>query len=165
MCLKTLNLALKYNSKTKEYTGFGYKVLSSFVFNSSGKLDETTDKCKRKKWSKKWKRAVGWYYTKSLQENEEYANKKGKGIKDKQYYPGFHIFLTPEDAKSYNPTGVVVKVEYKNVLAFGTNDAGFQNGKRVSGPCVVAEYMRIVEVVTPGFSLQLLLTHARGVLE
>ena len=77
---------------------------------------------------------------------------------DKEYHPGFHIFISKSDAENYHSltkNKVIVKVEYKNIIAFGKqrlfkgpfkiDEQG--NVVRSYGECVIAEYMRLIEVV------------------
>ena len=119
MCLKTCSLSLEYDNKAHMYVGYGYKA----IWNA--KLD------------KKWKEANG--NEKSLNLSHENANDHTT------YIPGFHIFLCEEDARNYSAhynSGDIVKVKFREVLAFGTNSSGVDYKN-----CVVTRYMKVVEIL------------------
>lgn len=125
MCLSTVDFALDKNG-----IGEGYKVLPIAYFDSLLRLKPVA---KNNGWSKTWQKAKAIGFIKTNQYEE--------------YYPGFHIFTKLEDALNYNLLQqyyVLVKVNYRNVTAFGQNSTANNNGR---GPCVIAEEMKIKEVL------------------
>lgn len=57
-----------------------------------------------------------------------------------EYKSGFHIFLSEKDANDYNlTTGVVVRVRYRKVTAYGRNQVDYDS----EGNCVIASEMFI----------------------
>lgn len=150
MCLYSIELNLQ-RRRNGEFVGIGYKILPRkifitgasgdiAIFNSKGQLTKAAEK---EGWSRKWMKAIG-RNRQGLQHEDASAYLSCNG-QPRDYSPGFHIFLTKEAAKNYANCGVIVKVEYKNVIAFGTNEAIIGNS---SAPCVVAEYMRVVEILS-----------------
>jgi hypothetical protein len=148
MCLRKIELNLK-RQRNGQFVGTGYKILPTKsyanhtdlvqVFNDKKQLTKAAE---RKGWSRKWMQAKGWQ-GKGLQHENAAADFRSNN-QDIHYSPGFHIFLTKEAAQNYTHRGVIVKVEFKNVIAFGTNET---NVNGASAPCVVAEYMRVVEIL------------------
>lgn len=137
MCLKSTKdgFALEYDSNVKDFVGYGYKILEEVVYNKY----------------KRWKEAKGNKFDENL-----YALKAEVNTSDNKsvYYPGFHIFINKEDARNYRHAeygSKVVKVKYRGVVAFGTNEVDFINkniyGNKTYGPCVIARYMKLVEVL------------------
>jgi hypothetical protein len=110
--------------------GCGYKAIAkdNIVYDKGGSWRLSSfNKC----WSKRWRKSG------------RYSNL------EPNYILGFHIFLNKNDASRYGARyygpGLysVVKVEYKDVLAFGYNTTRkYRNGK-----CVIADRMRIVEII------------------
>jgi len=126
MCLKTVNFSLEKDSKGNLY-GIGYKCVKIV-----GKKIKGTDRSFY--WRKdRWMKADTLPIT-----SDEYVI-TNRTSSYKQYLSGFHIFLTPEDAKYYS-TRPLVKVKFRNVLGFGS-----QNGGRPD--CVIAGEMKFIEFV------------------
>jgi len=117
MCLREVNLKLNYDEKEKKYVGHGYKSMTI----KKGDLG-------------KWKEARGEGVLKSSQ---EYSTISG------EYVPGFHIFLDLEDAKRYG-NGPYYQVKFREVLAFGDNEAGWIGPTKQYGDCVVSRYIKYV---------------------
>jgi hypothetical protein len=66
---------------------------------------------------------------------------------DTRYLAGFHIFLNKEDAADYCYSTVIVKFEYRGVLAYGTQFVG--KGDALKGfyrPCLVVDEIKFVEI-------------------
>jgi hypothetical protein len=129
MCMNKVDFSLVYNAKSNSYIGVGYKKIH---------------KEKAKKYGKTWHRATGSIVDNADLDYKFLRTSVSRPTPGSSYHNGFHIFLNKVDAESYsrNLTDlIVVKVEYKNVLGFGTNKTADR-----SGPCVIAEYMRVVEV-------------------
>ncbi len=123
-----------------DWVGVGYKSIPEvYILDKTGRVNFSKAKMKLKNWSTKWANA--------FKNHNKYSNlsiKSSNGI----FYPkAFHIFTKLEDARKYGEgvNNIVVRVEYKNVLAAGRNSTSYS--QRTSGPCVIAQYMRIVEVI------------------
>jgi len=118
--MNTVKFALEENANG-EMVGVGYKLMYTYEV----------------KVNKRWKKA--------RHINGDIYKTIGYG---KRKYPfGFHIFLNQKDAENYtakNPGKALYKVEFKNVVAFGTNYTNL-NGK--SGPCIIARDMRYMEII------------------
>lgn len=142
VCLSICDLALTYSKKDRCFIGTGYKAVDfSFI-----------------KTARNWIRCTGNRYSgKFISGSSIMADNY------KSYYPGFHIFLDLKSAvnyhnlsnlkyhstytKGYNQDRII-KVEYKNVIAYGKNHTNSgENRRRESGPCVVSEYIRYLETV------------------
>jgi hypothetical protein len=128
MCLKSVDVALEWDARDKDYVGYGYKNISKYEFTAAPFHIELRPS------SKRWKKATG----------------KNRGMFDtikssgkKRYVPGFHIFLNLEDAKNYSGS-LLVKVKYKGILAFGKNTNSVSSAGK---PCVIAKDMKIVEII------------------
>lgn len=152
MCLHELMLTTTYTKG--EYIGTGYKVMGPL--KGDGSLD--LQAARSQGWSRQWRRAKGgWHDTsrESLGNYIEYADRLHGDKLDREcmadecaYPAGYHIFLKKEDAIAYGKeiddkfrNLKLVKVEFKNILAFGTNETR----RTELGLCVIAEFMRIVE--------------------
>lgn len=149
MCLTTADLAISYSLKEKAFVGIGYKKV--FMTDSSGRINWSMVGGKNK-----WLEAKGHN---PLFNNEQFVDKcttetvLSSKSRNSYYYPGFHIFLDEKDARQYlhgTNTPSVVKVMYKNIVAFGENFVTYKNsltGGKILGKCVVAEYMKYLEVI------------------
>lgn len=116
MCLNSVELNTRYNPRTKEFIGTGYKVYRSC---------ETPKK-------RVWLEATGNW-------GDNFSTRCIKSLDDDNYWPGFHIFLRPEDAQKYRSYGTVYEVKFKGITAFGTN----KHSLYLYGPCVITQYMKI----------------------
>lgn len=128
-----------------DWVGVGYKAIpNTFILDKSGRVNFSNGRMRRKNWSARWANAFKNHNKFSNLAVDYTTIKSGNGI----HYPrAFHIFTKLEDARRYGEStkDIIVKVEYKNVLAAGRNNTSWSAG--TSGPCVIAQYMRIVEVV------------------
>ena len=121
MCMSTVQFALEYDKGCRDFVGIGYK-----------KVTET------KSTNKKWQEAKGGWGSKS----SSLKTSEKTGPHNKQYIPGFHIFLNKNNAETYGGGGsCIVKVKYRGVLAFGKNETGGGYGD-----CIIASHMKVVEV-------------------
>jgi hypothetical protein len=123
MCMQTTQFALTWDKGCRDYVGYGYKNLK----------DERVTQYKRK-----WVEAKGgWGDNTSTLKKCQIPSDDGMN-----YHPGFHIFLKEEDAKNYTRQSErkIIKVKFRGVLAFGTNETGPKYG-----PCVIATHMKFVE--------------------
>ena len=89
-----------------------------------------------------WIEATGSMYSKKFDRDNRETS-----CDDKKYWPGFHIFLKKSDAEKYFTMGVVVRVLYAEVTDFGTNETTGSNKLPRQGNCVIARYMKFVEIV------------------
>ncbi len=147
MCMSTVAFASTYDKKREEFIGIGYKNLSKFeVCTKESKYEKLLPH------KKTWKQAS---LTKGGSRNRDltlmvHAVSNGQV---RAYAPGFHIWTCEKDAVDYSGSDsskVIVKVEFKDVIAFGTNEvygAGMTYDKR---PCIIARWMRLVEVIRNG---------------
>lgn len=133
MCLRTCGLSLTYDSKTKDFVGVGYKIVSDHVVERMGK-----------RWhAAKFNMEIGSGVTPTARIRSERG--------PVNYPPGFHIFLDKRAAQgysTYHDRKKIVKVLFRDVVAFGTNKIKVSYNSRLSQPCVVARYMKIDEVLT-----------------
>lgn len=126
MCMNSVKFALEYDKNARDYVGYGYKRLEDYEY---------------KKY-KKWCVADGDWGDVRKDKTINLRNTKVNGnTKKLSYIPGFHIFLNKEDADAYSEYGNTIKVKFRGVLAFGTNETRF--GSR---DCVIATHMKLVEV-------------------
>lgn len=132
MCMNLIHFSFE---KDKDY-GIGYK---SYLREKHGKMRIIgaiksvyfdNNPIPRKKWHKS---STGDISTNSLN----------------RYTAGFHIFLSQSDAYDYADSddddkyeNVIVRVRFRGVVAFGTNDTNVGDG-----PCVIAREMYLDEVV------------------
>ena len=125
MCLYTRNFSLEKDPETGEFYGIGYKALvdDNGLLSGTDHLDTFS--------------LTEWLKAEGVKE-AIYTDKE-----DGAYYPGFHLFLCPEDALAYQEDCVVGKFKYRKVLAFGKNYT-YDDYKE----CVVAEEMKFVELVS-----------------
>lgn len=145
MCMSSVLFTtnLKPN-KDGDWVGVGYKSIpATAILDKNGRVNFSKQKMRHKNWSTKWANA---FETHSIYSSTKFDYRAIKSSKGTQYPRAFHIFTKLEDAKTYGSgyDSVIVKVEYKNVLAAGRNSTSYVSG---TGPCVIAQYMRIVEVV------------------
>lgn len=151
MCLSSLNFSTKYNNKSHSYTAFGFKSIRESDVLVNGKIKASL---------KKWQRAeFNQSFNKITPSRTVFIENDGDlASLDKTYHPGFHIFISKSDAENYHSltkNKIIVRVEYKNIIAFGKQRLFKRPFKvdaqgnliRSYGECVVAEYMRIIEVV------------------
>jgi hypothetical protein len=75
--------------------------------------------------------------------NQWYKSKSLWVIETGRYIPGFHCIVNLEDAKWWASAerGMVYKVEYSGVLAYGVQS---------QADCVISKWMRILEQVKTG---------------
>ena len=147
MCMSTVSFATTY--RNGEYVGVGYKVIENYDLDDSPiKNDKIQWKVIREHYHKDWSNVWTKANTPAklrIHSDEDSTNKikgaYGEYFEKKDYPRGFHIFLTQEDAQAYDTDGTVVKVEFKEILAFGNNLAGHYNR-----PCVITNWMRIVGI-------------------
>lgn len=142
MCLSTVALKLTYNKAQRAFIGVGYKNIESEYVKDGKILWSELPSC----YGKGWKDS---FLYKGKQDGSFARSKIDYTVSSDddinvEYAPGFHIFLNQEDAELYGAAkyGAVIKVEFKEVLAYGENYNGEQDG-----PCVVARRMRVVELV------------------
>lgn len=150
MCMNKSNLNMEYDKNEGCFVGYGYKQLTHHIpVNIRKRGDKAILDYLTKKYSEYKHLQAGWmeargamslYGSKSKfkRDTKEYDSNGGS------YWPGFHIFLKEQDARSYYHDGIVVKVKYAEVTDFGTNDTDNDEGE---GPCVIARYMKFIEVV------------------
>lgn len=134
MCLKSIDLILKWNRWEKAYVGIGYKVYEN---------DRVLDK-------KVWLEANGYWGHITLSD-KGLPSKLIQSTKGDTYHPGFHIFLNKKDAEDYEKISghQVYLVRFKDVLGYGmniTNRHKRSKDKRL-GKCVISRYMKIVEKI------------------
>lgn len=132
MCLESVQLNLEYNEEEKDFVGYGYKSL--ILCDKTGRINFSVPTIK-----KHWTEAKCDLYVKRVNP----LLSKTRSCNNKEYWPGFHIFLDIEDAKKYNTCGTIVKVMFKGVTSFGYN----QSGTNKCGKCVVSRYAKIVEII------------------
>jgi hypothetical protein len=137
MCLSTIDFALSYDEKLKDFIGYGYKCLSIYEYNKFSQ-------------NKNWRTAEGSKVTYSSNAKSVLSTRTIYSNDNNKYHPGFHIFTKLEDAQNYSrykSIRKIVKVKYRGVLAFGTNEL-YGNGLEdtlPTGPCVIAKYIKFVE--------------------
>jgi hypothetical protein len=144
MCLENSSLGMKYSKKEGCFTGVGYKQLDVLIPSQiRNKGDAAILRYLTKKYCPSnhlvggWMEARGGRYSKIFERNSiEFDCQGGK------YWPGFHIFTEQEDAENYYQSGLTIMVEYAEVTDFGRNETGSGDG-----PCVIARYMRFMEIV------------------
>lgn len=112
MCLKTV--------ECRGNMGVGYKIVAEDYFPLH--FREYTYRFKKNKWV------------------HDQKNMKIGDIGCPRYSTGFHVLLNKDDAVYYSLTygGKIIKVKYKNVVAFGTQMLPADTQKR-SLLCVVAK--------------------------
>lgn len=146
MCLTTADLAISYSKEEKAFVGIGYKKM--VLRDINGRINWSIIGGKNK-----WLEAEG---QNPVFEHKRYVDKYAVEVvlssksRNGFYYPGFHIFLEKNDAKRYlnSKDFSVVKVMYKNIVAFGENFVTYDDtGSKILGKCVVAEYMKYLEVI------------------
>lgn len=129
MCLRTVSLNLKFRKGANAYIGQGYKHILVSDLEKFGKIGV-------------WKRATGDYDYKRKSLGSSLVSSSYYYGNGEKYHPGFHIFTKQKDAEVYSSSNKnIYLVEFKNVVAFGTNSVGSLSK---AGDCVVAEYMKIV---------------------
>jgi hypothetical protein len=131
MCLTSSKFELEYDSKIDDFVGYGYKVVSHRVYN----------KLARKRWVEAKAQAIGG----SVNEikTRRIATRRNKKV---YYTPGFHIFIKRDDAHNYYYSfrdNILIKVAYRGVLAFGSNDTHDKFGNKRQGMCVITRYMKL----------------------
>ena len=120
MCLSTVNFSLTWDKRNKFYLGYGYKSVCQATLN---KL-------------RTWQEATGWH--------TDCLNKAQTQSEDRvDYIPGFHIFLNEPDARKYWSGGIIIRVKFREVLSFGTNETLCTE----YGPCVIARYMKLDKII------------------
>lgn len=146
MCLENLNFQMTWDKKDKRFVGYGYKKLC--CVDANGRLSAP----RLKKYMNAIQLENGWF--------EAIGSKKGSLVDNnhlvmcddtpQEYFPGFHIFRDAEDAVSYPHiygagTGII-KVKFSELIATGTNYAGYRDSVKRFGVCYVAKYMKIVGI-------------------
>lgn len=137
MCLHNLykNFSMEWNSKEKDFVGFGYKKYNSYYLTN----DKPNSEGNSVKLSTVWREAQADHYGKKSKQSIESTDT------GTPYWPGFHIFLKKEDAQKYWGD-VVVKVMFKGLIGIGTNETNAYYDTKY-GACVIARYMKFIEVV------------------
>lgn len=143
MCMSSIKFMLNLRPNDDgDFVGVGFKSLpSNFILDKTGRINYAKKNMKKRQWSKNWKDAFSHSGPTTI-----------KASRGGWYQRGFHIFLNMEDARKYESSGVLVRVEFKNVLAFGNNPVRsyqfwpFSYSVNTYGPCIISQYMRIVEV-------------------
>jgi hypothetical protein len=134
MCLHETQLVLTWDKNAKAYVGEGYKNLPKEKVGRLGR----------------WQEAIG--NSSGYGKPEELRSRFQTTDTSKVYHPGFHIFLNEQDAREYKYgklSNEIVKVKFKVVLAFGTNEVNYKSGVGMAyGPCVIAQYMKPVEILS-----------------
>ena len=147
MCLTKVNFTTKYNRKSREFTCVGYKILkpasclkkqTNSTYNVDFNYHLTYDLVLLKN-ATKWKKANFSFYSKSSKPFSVETDLSGN-----KYPPGFHIFVNRMDAERYS-TGVLVEVEYKDVLCFGKQLTGNLGQRNYDAQCVIARQMKLVK--------------------
>lgn len=137
MCLKSVELSMRWNPKDRAYIGVGYKRMH--CLDKTGRLNYSV--------------MLNRYSRKFTEFNPKYMFQYDtiESLDRTQYHPGFHIFINKEDAVNYKfgmtrDVHDVVKVEFKEILAYGYNKLSHYQEKPNSNTnnCVIARYMRIV---------------------
>lgn len=141
MCLTIVELNTKWDGKEKDFVGYGYKAYPSKLFDNIGRIKSNDSVYQNQKlYKSKWMEANGSKY--SAKDLSKVITAHDSDL----YFPGFHIFLKEDDAKKYGETFlnnfVVVKVKFKTITSFGTNQTHTS-----FGPCVVTRFLKIVEVI------------------
>ena len=140
MCMSKVEFGLMWNEKEKDFIGIGYKRLPFIIQDKAGRINLSKVPEKYKGiFSTKWQEATG--------RRNNFGKELDRLIKAsdlKQYWPGFHIFLNETDVIKYGRFNSLVKVAFKGVTSFGANTTDY---KSEHGPCVVARYMKIVELL------------------
>ncbi len=135
MCMSKTDFGLRWDEKEKEFVGYGYKNLYKRDILNRGKIKDSS-----------WKEASFNSYC-----GPQTIDRLATSYDSKRYAPGFHIFLNENHARGYRSKSrniVIVKVMFKGVVAFGTNDTQSVDYKSsIKGPCVISRYMKIVSVV------------------
>ncbi len=140
MCMNSTTFTTKWCPKEKAWVGIGYKA-----------YDDCVDKSGRVRWErlnnvkpKVWMTAHGNFGSKAVKGSLKADNTVDCYEYMNGYPRAFHIWLKEKDAQDYrsNINGIVVKVLYKNVLAFGTNYCS--GGSR---DCLISQDMKILEVL------------------
>lgn len=148
MCLENSNLNMSYSKKEGCFTGFGFKKLDiSIPKNIRNKSEKTILKWLNTQYGVSSHLKGGWMEATGTRSGKTFNRDiREQDCEYGRYWPGFHIFLKEDDADVYySGFGIVVKVEYAEVTDFGFNETDNSIGE---GPCVVARYMRIVEIVS-----------------
>jgi hypothetical protein len=142
MCMTTTTFLTKWYPKEKAWVGIGYKA-----------YDDILDSLKRPNWSKHskglkpnvWITADGSWGCSGLSIEKNNSVESLDYIAHSRYPRGFHIWLDYNHALKYSNgvNTVIVKVLYKNILAFGQNSINWDS----MGPCIITKNMKILEVV------------------
>ena len=143
---KTL-FTTNYNRESKSFIGVGYKMLDPLGLMKSQKLQpksDTAEQCKyfnlEFKDNPTWKKAAFSFVTNGTPKPSNLEST----VNGDSYPPGFHIFLNMQDAERYD-SGVLVEVQYKDVLCFGTqNTGGIFTKKTYDAPCIIARQMKLI---------------------
>lgn len=139
MCLSTVNLNLEYSKSDKCFVGTGYKGCEEELIEGGKLMWSRLPSYYTKKWvdaSLRPKVTVDYMAPVQLTRLED-------AYDSSSYYPGFHIWLNPEDAMHYLGSNYALEVKFKEVTSFGTNSC-------VGSPksCVVARFLKVVKLVT-----------------
>lgn len=141
MCLRNFELNLNYDKKEDCFVGIGYKQLNLELIDSSGRINWGRKKHKGHKFPMGvWVEANGSQSGLKKLENTIHSDTSGR------YFPGFHLFLSAENARAYyNPTNsevLVGKFLYSDVITYGRNSV---NGYVSDAKCVVTRYIKFID--------------------
>lgn len=150
MCLTKTLFTTKYNRESKSFIGLGYKMLDPLGLMESQKLQPRSDTAKQSRYFKLefkdtpvWKKAAFSFVTNGTPKPWNIEST----VNGEDYPPAFHIFLNEEDAEQYD-TGVLVEVQYKDVLCFGMQQTGGINKKKTyDAPCIIARQMKLIRPI------------------
>ncbi len=134
MCLHSISLNLSWHSGLRAYVGTGYKKILTSNLSKYNRIG-------------RWTKASGDFGDPKSKLHKQFERADNNGY----YHPGFHIWQNEIDANNYIyfNGGDIYEVLYKNVIAFGTNEVKYQEtGYKLDyGPCIIAEYMKLVKKV------------------
>lgn len=147
MCLTDAHFTTSYDCESKSFIGVGYKILDPDTFmKRKSKQPINTDLSFSKyfnlefKDNPTWKKAAFSFVTNGTPKPSNLEST----VYGDSYPPGFHIFLNMQDAERYD-SGVLVEVQYKDVLCFGTqNTGGIFTKKTYDAPCIIARQMKLI---------------------